>query len=138
MNLMEKMHGRIQDFDVKLVAILKDINSLRSSSTGAIGLQAGSTVGSHPLTQAVNNYDDQPRVNMTSGNPVNSSAFVANAAESASSLQLNSLLATGTDWASVAASSPVSTNNRFAIFADGQTDGHFADADEQPFTDVSH
>ena len=29
MNLMEKMHGRIQDFDVKLVAILKDINSLR-------------------------------------------------------------------------------------------------------------
>ena len=60
MNLMEKMHGRIQDFDVKLAAILKDINSLRSSSTGAIGLQAGSTVGSHLLLQAVNNYDEQP------------------------------------------------------------------------------
>ena len=37
-----------------------------------------------------------------------------------------------------AASSTISTNNRFAIFADGQTDGHFTDADEQPFTDVSH
>jgi len=77
---------------------------------------------------------------MTLGNPVNSSAFVAsaaNAAEAASNRQLNSLLPTGTDWAPVAASSPISTGNRFALFADGQTDGHFTDADEQPFTDVS-
>jgi len=118
------MHGRIQEFDVKLAAILKDINSLRSSLTGAIGLQAGSVVGSQLQPQAVNNSNNLSRVNMTSGNPVNSSAFVAsaaNAAEAASNRQLNSLLATGTDWASVAASSPISKNNRFAIFADGQT-----------------
>jgi len=66
------MHGRIQELDVKLAAILKDINSLRSSLTGAIGLQAGSTVGSQLQPQAVNNSSDLSRVNMTSGNPVNS------------------------------------------------------------------
>jgi len=69
--------------DVKLAAILKDINSLRSSPTGAIGIEFGSTVGSQLQPQTLNNSDDQPRVNMTSGNPVNFSAYVASAANAA-------------------------------------------------------
>ena len=121
MNIMEKMNGRIQD--VKLAAILKDINSLRSSSTGAIGIEVGSTAGSQLQPQALNNSDDQPRVNMTSGNPVNSSAYVAsaaNAAEAASNGQLNWLLATGTDWASVAASSLISTKTHLPYLLMGR------------------
>ena len=139
MNLMEKMDSRIREFDVKLAAILRDINSLRSPPTGAMLI--GNTVGSQPQRQAVNNIHDRARVNMTSGNPGNpgnSTAFVASAAaaEPAQSRPLTSLLAAGTEWASVAASSPVSTSNRFAALADGETDD-FTDADEQTFTDAS-
>ena len=46
------------------------------------------------------------------------------------------LMAAGTEWASVAASSPISTGNRFASLFNGQSDDLHTDADDQPFTEV--
>ena len=115
MKLVKKMNGRIQELDEKLAAIMRGANSSTSASTSdtaAVQSHRSGEINPSTLTQVC-----------ALGNTVNSvnTAKSVSAVAVANDQSLIPLMAVGTEWASVAASSPVSTANRFTALFDKQS-----------------